>query len=313
MTWGGVYEENQYKAFFDPFTQDTGIKVTAVSPMNLARVLAAARSGKMDVDCFTANSMELARARRANVIIPIDWSIVKKEGRRKEEINEHGLGYQTLSTQLVYNPTKFPGGQGPQSWADFWDVRRFPGRRSLYKDVKSAITYALLADGLSFDRLYPLDVDRAFASLDRVKPHITVWWEQGNQSQQLFRDSEVDMMAMWNGRATDLEKAGVPITQVWNEAILHISHYQVTRGGPNPKGAMLLAEYFGRPDLQAHWATIMWYGPLQEKAYDYIDAETARRLPSHPDNIKTQVIPDDEWWAVNHDPVNERFQAWLAS
>src|SRR5262249_59389068 len=69
------------------------------------------------------------------------------------------------------------------------------------------------------DRLYPLDVDRAFKKLDQIKPHIKVWRREGNQSQQLIRDGELDMMSIWNGRASELKEQGVPVELVWNGAV----------------------------------------------------------------------------------------------
>ena len=36
-----------------------------------------------------------------------------------------------------------------------------------------------MADGVAPDKLYPLDVDRAFKKLEEIKPNITVWWTSG--------------------------------------------------------------------------------------------------------------------------------------
>lgn len=313
MSWGGLSEENMLKAFWNPFTAETGIKVTPTSPVNLAKVAAALKVGKMDIDCFDGGSIEMYRGARQGLLSPIDWKLVGKEGRAKEEVHEYGLSFMALTNQIVYNTTKYPAGKGPESLADFWDTKRFPGRRALYKDPRSAIQFALLADGVPREKVWPLDLDRAFKSLDRIKPHVTVWWEQGNQSQQLFTNGEVDMMQMWNGRATDLERKGAPIHQVWNDGIITISGIQVTKGAPNLEGAMKLVEIFGRPKPQADWAKSMTYGPVNPKAFEHIDEETAQRLPTYPANFKTQIISDDEWWAANWDMVNERFRTWITS
>ena len=69
------------------------------------------------------------------------------------------------------------------------------------------LQFALVADGVPLDKVFPIDVDRAFKKLEQIKPHIKVWWTQGNQSQQLMRDGEVDMMVMWNARASELPRA----------------------------------------------------------------------------------------------------------
>ena len=146
----------------------------------------------------------------------------------------NGISYCALGTNLCYRKDKFPNG-GPQSWADFWDVKKFPGTRSLYNNAPRALAFALLADGVPPDKLYPMDIDRAFKKLDQIKPHIKVWWTQGNQSQQLIRDGEVDMMAIWNARASELAAQGVPVELVWNGADVGITMWGVAKGAPNRK------------------------------------------------------------------------------
>jgi putative spermidine/putrescine transport system substrate-binding protein len=135
---------------------------------------------------------------------------VSKNHLGPNQIYLQGVGNVALATGLAYRKDKFPGG-GPKSWADFWDVKRFPGNRSLYNRSFTAMSYALLADGVAPDKLYPMDMDRAFRKLGEIKPHIKVWWTQANQSQQLIRDGEVDMIAMWNARANELAEQGVPL------------------------------------------------------------------------------------------------------
>src|SRR5215813_6795383 len=86
-------------------------------------------------------------------------------------VREYGITSYSLGTNLVYRKDKFPNG-GPQSWADFWDVKKFPGSRCLYDRSFSCLAFALLADGVPTDKLYPMDVDRAFRKMSELKPHI---------------------------------------------------------------------------------------------------------------------------------------------
>ena len=313
MSWGGLAEQNMYKAFWTPFTARTGIKVTAISPVNLAKIAAAEKIGRVDVDTLDGGSILTWRGEQQGLLAPLDWDLIGKNGRSAAEMHPYGLMFMALSNQIVYNTTKYPAGQGPNSLADFWNVQKFPGRRALYKDPRTAIQFALLADGVPREKLWPLDLDRAFKSLDRIKPHIAVWWEQGNQSEQLFISGEVDMMQMWNGRVTDLQRRGVPIYQVWNDGIIGYSAIMVTKGAPNLAGSMQLVKFFGQPKPQADWAKSMSYGPLNPKAFDFIDADIAKLLPTYPANFKRQVVSNDEWWATNLDKVSERFNGWLVS
>ena len=72
-------------------------------------------------------------------------------------------------------------------------MKAFPGPRSLENSPKGNLEFALLADGVAPDKLYPLDVDRAFKKLDQIKHHIPVWWTNGAQHVQLLIDGEVSM------------------------------------------------------------------------------------------------------------------------
>ena len=113
-----------------------------------------------------------------------------------------GILFDVGGLLLAYDGEQFPDG-GPESWADFFDVERFPGPRAFpnYGRPWSVLISALLADGVLADALFPLDLDRAFRRLDELKPYITVWWTSGDQSQQMFRTQEVVMGMMFSNRA----------------------------------------------------------------------------------------------------------------
>jgi putative spermidine/putrescine transport system substrate-binding protein len=53
-------------------------------------------------------------------------------------------------------------------------VRRFPGPRSLRNHPVDNLEFALLADGAAMDKLYPIDMDRAFRKLDEIRQHVAV-------------------------------------------------------------------------------------------------------------------------------------------
>jgi len=129
--------------------------------------------------------MQWLRASREGLAEPIDWTIVKEDDLPPSAVVADGFGIaqNILGTALCYRSGKYRDG-GPSSWADFWDVKKFPGSRSLcLSDSPRTLIFALLADGVPRDQLYPLDIDRAFKKLDQIKPHVKVWWREGTQSQ----------------------------------------------------------------------------------------------------------------------------------
>ena len=143
----------------------------------------------------------------------------------------------------------------PGSWADFWDVKTFPGPRSLpnHGTPWVVLAAALLADGLTVRDLHPpLDFDRAFKKLDAIKPQVTVWWKSGDQSLQLMRGGDVAMMMIYSGPALRGQSQGAPIGMTWNQAVMGSGRWTILKNAPNQKAAMTFLDYFlSRPEAHA--------------------------------------------------------------
>jgi hypothetical protein len=151
-------------------------------------------------DLVNLGDVEYGQAVLEGLLDKVDKAAAKTDQLPPHMVRDYGITSYSLGTNLVYRKDKFPNG-GPQSWADFWDVKRFPGPRCLFDRSFTCLAFALLADGVPIDKLYPMDLDRAFRKMSEIKPHIKVWWREGSQSQQLIRDGEVDIIAMWSARA----------------------------------------------------------------------------------------------------------------
>ena len=311
-TWGGSWTAAEDAAFFKPFTQATGIQVRTVAPVSFAKMKAQVTSKNYEWDVTNFAQGEWMRAEAEGFVEPVDWSIVDKTKLFDNAVVANGIKYCALGTNLCYRTDKFPNG-GPRSWADFWDVKKFPGTRSLYNHPLRSIAFALLADGVPKDKLYPLDVDRGLKKLSEIKPHIKVWWTQGNQSQQLLRDGEVDMIAIWNARGSELKQQGVPCEVVWNEAHVSMGIWGIVKGAPNAKLAWQFLQFAAQPEPQAEFARRLFYGPSNPAAYQFLTPEISRQLPTHPENLSLAFESDVNWDAANIARVQERFSQWLAS
>jgi putative spermidine/putrescine transport system substrate-binding protein len=314
-SWGGSYTAAQDAAFFKPFTAETGIAVRAVTPVSYGKIKAQVQTRAYEFDVTSINSMQWLRAKREGLAEPIDWGVVKRDSLPPNTIlaDEHGIAQNILGTVLCYRSDKYPGG-GPTSWADFWDVKRFPGARSLCtNDPARTLVFALLADGVPRDQIYPLDIDRAFRKLDQIKPFVKVWWREGTQSQQIIRDGEVDMMSIWNARASELKQQGAPVEMVWNGAVRSTSCWGVVKGAPNRKLAWELIAYTTQAKPQAEFNRRLFYGPINPDAYAYIPEEIAAQLPTYQGNEAISVRTDDRWEADRIAKIEERFTQWLAS
>ena len=180
----------------------------------------------------------------------------------------YSVAYEFYSSVLAYSQKKYPKANAPNSWADFWDVKKFPGRRALRNHPIATLEAALMADGVAPDKLYPLDVDRAFKKLEEIKPHITVWWTSGAQSAQLLNDGEVDMEMAWNGRVSAVAKRrcqGRLHLQPGNSPEHFALHPQ---GRAEPDTAVKFLNEAVDPVNQANLPLHIDYGPANPKAFD---------------------------------------------
>ena len=210
------------------------------------------------------------------------------------------MAYEFYSSVLAYSQKKFPK-DAPKSWADFWDVKKFPGRRALRNHPLATLEAALMADGVPPDKLYPLDVDRAFKKLEEIKPHITVWWTSGAQSAQLLNDGEVDMVMAWNGRvsARDQGRRQGRLHLQPGHPAEHLALHPQGRAEP----ARRRSNSSTRPSTPVHQANLplhIDYGPGNPKAFEtgVISPKRAAQLPSAPENAAKQALMSYAWWSL---------------
>ena len=317
FVFGGAWKKAMVAAFGDPFTQKTGIPITYQEPYSWAKVRAMHEANAQQIDVLSGGGAEIVLANRQNMITPIDWSIVDRSVLSERQLRRPNvIGRYTLSMVVCYNKKKWPGDHHPKSWADFWDVAKFPGRRAVRRTPPVwTVDAALKADGVKDSEFYPINLDRAFRSLDRIKPHVKAWWSDNAQAQQLMEQEEVDLITMMNGRATESINNGAPFEIVWNEGISegNSNGWLAPIGCPNRIGAMKFLDFVGRPEPQAAFARLLFYAPLNPRAYDLLEPSIARQLPTYPDNERLAHVMDSEWWADNLSQVQRRFERWLQS
>lgn len=319
LGWGGAWQTAMESAFFKPWTAKTGIPIRYIAPYDFNKVRAMDMAKQQQIDVIEAGSIDSPRLIRFGMNAPLDWKVIDRSALSPDQLKyKNAIGAITLSTVMVYNKKKWPGEDHPNSWADFWDIQRYPGPRSLQRRCLTTLEAALMADGVPADpaKMYPLDVDRAFKKLDQIKPHIKTWWSSGTEPQQFMQDEEVDLCMVWNGRASDsIVNHGAHYEIVWNQALYNgdVEAWFLLRNCPNPEGGMKLLDFVGRAEPQAAFARALFYGPTNLKAYDLIDEKLARQLPSYPANVKVSLLMDYDWWVDHYDALTMRFENWIQS
>jgi len=314
-TIGGSYEEANVKVIFEPFTKATGIEIVK-APATLGKVLAMHEAGNMELDVMDAGELGVFSLSQKGALDKINykaWKLTNPDDIEPAVRRDDMVADIFFSSVLGYNSQTFPTGKQPRSWAEFWDIKKFAGPRMLADIASGAIDleFALLADGVPKDKLYPIDVNRAFKALDRVRPSIRKFWDTGALSAQMLADKEVVLGSIWNGRLQAVADKGAPLAIEWNEAMLQTQYWSVLKGATNTENAQRFIDFACQPEIQAALAKMIPYGPSNRQAFKSIPADLAARLPSSPENRQKAFLQNGKWWADNRAMVSERWSQWL--
>jgi putative spermidine/putrescine transport system substrate-binding protein len=315
-TYGGAAQEAQRKTFYAPFEKETGIKVLEASPPVAAKIKAMVQSGNVEWDVVYVDLGAMITLVKENALEKIDYDLMDKKtfnNLHKTVIYPHGVGLHYWALVIAYNNKVFSKNP-PRSWKDVWDAKNFPGPRSLKGSgggVVPNLESAMMADGVPPDKVYPIDLDRAFKSYDKVKSNVVKWWTTGAMPPQMLTDNEAVIVDTYNGRIEPIQKSGAPVTIEWNQGLLLNDYWVIPKGTKNFKNAMKFIEFSLRADRQAGYANEITYGPVNSEAYKLIKPERAKLLPSYPENMKKMVVWNGDWWGENRDKVLERWNAWM--
>lgn len=310
---GGVYQETQQLAYTDPFAAEYGVEVFQDGPVDDAKIRAMAESGAPTWDVVDVSDSFLYPAAEDGLFEPIDYSIVDREALVPEYTHDFGVGSIVWSYNIGYNTEVYPEENHPSSWADVFDLEKFPGKRTFPGISPAAVLEAaLMADGVDPNELYPLDVDRAFAKLDTIKQDI-IWWDTNSESQQLFVDGEVNLGMILNGRAYDLAKQDVPIAVEWNGNIQSVDYFSVLKGAKNADVGMVFIQFASQPEQQAIMANEIAYAPTNPDAFPLIDQAVVPWLSTAPENREKGILINTEFWRENMTDVAAQFTEWLIS
>ncbi len=315
--WGGTWNDAYKAGVTDPFTAATGTAVTLDEwDGSLARIRAMNESGAVTYDVVSVEAPQLAIGCDEGLFAPLPATVAAEEPNYLPgTFHPCGIASDTWATVMVYDGSKMA--EGPKSWADFWDVKKFPGKRGMLGQAMYTLENALMADGVAPADVYsvlrtPEGVDRAFAKLDEIKPNV-VWWTSSSTAVQNLDAGEVVMTDMYNGRITyDNENNGKDYRIVWEAGFFFgTDMWTIVSGSPNPAAATGFMEFFAKPENQAGFPRLYGYGVGDRRAYDHLTDAQLARLPTAPEHLPFGASYDDAFWAGNQEALETRFKAWL--
>jgi putative spermidine/putrescine transport system substrate-binding protein len=313
---GGTLAKALDETVYGDFTEVSGVKVSHEYSDGTAVKFFAAKEQGVDVPWSMvtfAYPQEAIKAERAGYLEPLDTSVVPVDKLDKGMATKNGLWREQWGQVLLWNTDKYPlSGDHPKSVADLFDTKRFPGKRCLPKSAGGLLEQVLLADGVSADQMYPLDVERALRKLDTIKDDIS-WWSAGDESIQKILSGECDLGMTWSGRAYSAvmtDKA--PLAISWDQAYVAYSYAAVPKGAPNAKAAqallaMWILDLEGQKKFTEKYVYPTAIKSLPLSAYG---ADLRGWLPLG-DNLKNTITPDAEYLADHADEVSKTFNDWL--
>jgi len=316
-SWGGAYQDAQSKALFQPAAAATGIKVKEETYGGMSDVRLQVETGAVTFDIVVSGTGSAARAAEEGLLEELDYNIIDVSRFDKTAYTAHCIGGDVFSTVYAWNTEKY-GEDGLKSWADFWDVEKFPGSRAYRGKVAGALEPALMADGVAPEDVYEVlsseeGIDRAIDKIRQLKPHIAVFWSSGAQQAQLMKDAEVDMTTGWNGRFDVARADGAKVGYGFNQALLDYDCFAIPKGAPNKETAMEFLAEISKAEYQANLPKYITYGPTNQGAFELgvIDEKAAMGLPSHPDNSRVQLPINLDWYGKWETIADEKYQSML--
>lgn len=309
-TYGGSYQEMIKAAFTDPFTKETGVEVLFSGVPDFARLKAQVLAGHVEWDVFEAGGAWFPAGSKQGLFEPLDTSIVTEKDLIIGSKRDYTPFYNT-PYGIAWNAAKHQESNAPRDCAQFWNVKDFPGSRSLRARADFVLEIALVADGVDPAHLYPLDVARALKSLQALKPNITKWADSTTQLVTLLTTNEVAYDYCTNGRVKATIGTSTPLGINQDQAFISHEYIGVVKGSPRKELAMKFVAFVLRPDRQAAFTDLISYLPGNPKAMDLVSASSKKWLPDM--STGKNIIQNDEWWAEHFDEVQQKFQEFLLS
>jgi putative spermidine/putrescine transport system substrate-binding protein len=323
---GGAYGEALRKIMYDPFEKATGIKVVTVQEARSGpRIKAQVGAGKTEWDLTFIFDQE-TKLLGDCCLADIDYSKLSESAQKTLATmpdnlkRKKGVALQVIGVTLAYHTEKYAKAQ-PKNWADFWDVKKFPGKRCLPGWPRFVFEAALMADGVAKDKLYPIDMDRALKKVAEIKPHVSKWWNTAAQAPQLLLDGEADMCMAYAGRINNLVVVdNAPVDMTWNQGFVYYDFFSIPKGAPHYDNALKLLSW--RLDAKRAADLTIGYPVAVPSPLVFAAApkDVSRLWANNPENVAQAIEWSPDYWgaispdgkSTNEEYGQEKLNALLA-
>lgn len=319
-SWGGAFSKATQERLVADFEADTGIDVQVVDAPGkfLASLESQKNAKKFEWDLLDSNSAPdawLAYDKGLIAKMPDDVKERLESKVVEGAVEDFGLAWSTLGYTVACQTEV--ASECPANSVEYFDTEKFPGNRtSIATSPMVNLTLAELASGVPAADIptHEIDLDRAFAKLQELKPFMKVWWQSGDQMNQAFTSNEADLGITYSGRAFNLDEQGTPMKVVWEQGAYNPGYWNVAEGSANKESAWKFIEWLAdHPENAAAWAEDLSYSVPVKDAFEHMDEGTRSQMADLPENREKLININYEWYVKNADEVNARWQEFLKS
>jgi len=329
VSWGGSYEAAQREAFFDPFTDETGIQVKIARYQGGLDGLRerAAMEGWDVIDMLEGQAIAACEMQLLHSIDPDDVAEPASSSSLAADFvpgafGDCSIAQNLYATVIAYDERAYPGLK-PTRVEDFFDLDGFPGKRAIEKSPDVILEWALMAEGVPASQVYDLlSTDRglrlAFRRLDTIREQI-IWWEDAAKPAELLREGRAAMASGYNGRFFALARnSNAPLAIVWDGRLIGYDVWAIPAATDQLAAAKTFLRFATRPDRMARLAERIPYGPARLSALKRIglhpESQIPMRphLPDAPQHGERALIRDSQWYANTQALRQRRFDEWLS-
>lgn len=335
VSWGGAYSKSQLKAYHEPYSAKTGVSIINddSSAEAVAKLRAMNEAGNVTwdvVDVVAADAMRLCDEGLAMEIDHDNQLAPAPDGTSASADFGNLIVSECFIPQIVYSTTfgyrtDMVGSTPPTNVCDVFDLKAYPGKRSLEKRPINNMEWALLCDGVAKADVYDVlatdaGQNRALAKLDTIKDSV-IWWNAGADTPQLLADGEVVMGSTYNGRLfSAIEEQKQPIGMLWDAQVFDLDGWIIPAGLSDERKKQALDYIYFATDTQrlADQAKYISYGPARASSAPLVGKhadlgiDMAPHMPTDPNNAKNTFLYNYSFWADYRDDIDAKFQAWLA-
>ncbi len=330
-TGSGAYKISQTEAFFKPFQEKTGTKITAKAETEVLTLLKKWKdNSQSDADVINLSSFEAETACNSGLLTafneddiePAPNGIKIDRDFMANSLMDCAVPTVAWSALLVVKPGKFPK-KKPRGWSDFFNPKQFAGKRSLKKSARHTMEMALLGAGVNKNDVYDglssvQGQKKAFAQLDKIKDNI-VWWEKGAEAIEHLKQDDVVMGVASNGRLFNaMIGDGLDVQLVWQGQIYDYDYWAIPLNAKHQRAAKDFVKFATAPERLAAQSGWMPYGPMRASSLKYIKEHEIGKMhmgpyiPTSRAHFKTALKYNEFWWNSEKGKALEAlFKDWL--